>query len=135
MSADRRNVAPFFLTGTVLDEWFSPMATILEKSRFSDAIFKTIPMATFIMSGCLRQILDASSLREYIQTLFHFDANQSIAPIARATWSDALASPVRRDILRPAVVQLVELARNSLPDLLAHVEGIGSREVIATDAT
>ena len=32
-------------------------------------------------------------------------------------------------------MQLVELARNTLPDWLAHAEGIGSREVIATDAT
>jgi hypothetical protein len=92
-------------------------------------------MAPFILSGCLRQILAASSLREYVQTLFHLDTNQTQAPIARSTWSDALASPGRRDILRPTVMKLVELARTTLPDLLAHVEGIGSREVIATDAT
>jgi hypothetical protein len=111
------------------------MARILERCRFSDAPFKALPMAPFILSGCLRQILATSSLREYVQTLFHLDTNQTFAPIARSTWSDALASPGRRNVLRTAVVQLVEIARATLPDLLAHVEGIGSREVIATDAT
>lgn len=92
-------------------------------------------MASFILSGCLRQILDSQSLREYVQTLFHLDTNQIVTPIARATWSDALASPMRRDILRPSVMKLVELAQATLPDRLSHLEGIGSRPVIATDAT
>ena len=111
------------------------MTKILERSRFSDAPFKALPMAPFILSGCLRQILAARSLREYVQTLFHLDTHQTQTPIARSTWSDALASAGRRNVLRPAVMQLVELARATLPDLLSHVEGIGSREVIATDAT
>jgi hypothetical protein len=131
----RPHITQIFTSGTVLEEWFSPMAKILERCRFSDASFKALPMAPFILSGCLRQILAASSLREYVQTLFHLDTNQTLAPIARSTWSDALASAGRRDVLRPAVVQLVELARATLPDLLAHVEGLGQREVIATDAT
>jgi hypothetical protein len=130
-----RRHSPLFTSGTVLEEWFSPMARILERCRFSDAPFKALPMASFILSGCLRQILATSSLREYVQTLFHLDTNQTLAPVARSTWSDALASSGRRNVLRPAVVQLVDLARATLPDLLAHVEGIGQREVIATDAT
>jgi len=135
MTIYRRRIKQIFTNGTVLEEWFSPMAKILEKCRFSDAPFKALPMMPFILSGCLRQILASSSLREYVQTLFHLDTNQTLAPIARSTWSDALASAGRRNVLRPAVVQLVELARITLPDLLAHVEGIGQREVIATDAT
>ena len=135
MPTDRRHIKQIFTTGTVLEEWFSPMTKILERCRFSDAPFKALPMAPFILSGCLRQILAASSLREYVQTLFHLDASQTLPPLARATWSDALASAGRRNILRSAVLQLVALARSTLPDLLAHVEGIGSREVIATDAT
>lgn len=111
------------------------MAKILERCRFSDAPFKALPMIPFILSGCLRQVLASSSLREYVQTLFHLDTNQTQAPIARSTWSDALASGGRRDVLRGAVVQLVDLARATLPDRLCHVEGIGQREVIATDAT
>lgn len=130
-----RHINQIFTSGTVLEEWFSPMAKILQKLRFSDAAFKALPMAPFILSGCLRQILASSSLREYVQTLFHLDTGQTEMPVARSTWSDALASPGRRDVLRPAVAQLVEQARNTLPDLLAHVEGIGQREVIATDAT
>ena len=135
MHPQRRHIKQIFSTGTVLEEWFSPMAKILEKCRFSDAPFKALPMATFILSGCLRQILATSSLREYVQTLFHLDSNQTEPPVARSTWSDALASSGRRNVLRSAVAQLAELARSALPDLLAHVEGIGSREVIATDAT
>jgi len=135
MRTQPRHIKQIFTSGTVLEEWFSPMSKILEGCRFSDAPFKALPMAPFILSGCLRQILASSSLREYVQTLFHLDTNQAQAPIARSTWSDALASAGRRDVLRPAVVRLVGLARTTLPDLLAHVEGIGSREVIATDAT
>lgn len=135
MRSQLRHINKIFTSGTVLEEWFSPMAEILERCRFSDAPFKALPMMPFILSGCLRQILAASSLREYVQTLFHLDTNQTQAPIARSTWSDALASSGRRDVLRPAVAQLVEQARNTLPDLLAHVAGIGSREVIATDAS
>lgn len=135
MNSHRRHATQIFSSGTVLEEWFSPMTKILERNRFSDAPFKALPMAPFILSGCLRQILATSSLREYVQTLFHLDTSQTQAPIARSTWSDALASMGRRNVLRPAVVQLVELARITLPDLLAHVEGISSREVIATDAT
>lgn len=135
MNPDRRDVTQIFTSGTVLEEWFSPMTKILEKCRFSDAPFKALPMIPFILSGCLRQILASSSLREYVQTLFHLDTSQTLAPIARPTWPDAPASPGRRNVLRPAVVQLVELARNTLPDLLAHAEGLGLREVIATGAT
>ena len=135
MPTDRRHIKQIFTTGTVLEEWFSPMTKILERCRFSDAPFKALPMAPFILSGCLRQILASSSLREYVQTLFHLDSSQTLPPLARSTWSDALASAGRKNILRPAVLQLVALARSTLPDLLAHVEGIGSREVIATDAT
>lgn len=135
MNPNRRDITQLLTSGTVLEEWFSPMAKILARCRFSDAPFKALPMAPFILSGCLRQILAARSLREYVQTLFHLDTHQTQTPIARSTWSDALASSGRRDVLRPAVAQLVELARSTLPDLLAHVEGIGLREVIATDAT
>lgn len=135
MRTRARHANQIFTSGTVLEEWFSPMAKILEKCRYSDAPFKALPMMPFILSGCLRQILASSSLREYVQTLFHLDTGQTQAPIARSTWSDALASGGRRDVLRKAVVQLVELARAALPDRLCHVEGIGSREVIATDAT
>lgn len=131
----RPHINQIFTSGTVLEEWFSPMAKILERCRFSDAPFKALPMIPFILSGCLRQVLASSSLREYVQTLFHLDTNQTQAPIARSTWSDALASGGRRDVLRGAVVQLVDQARATLPDRLCHVEGIGQREVIATDAT
>lgn len=130
-----RHINQLFTSGTVLEEWFSPMAKVLDKCRFSDAPFKALPIMPFILSGCLRQILASHSLREYVQTLFHLDTERTQTPVARSTWSDALASGKRRDVLREAVALLVELARTTLPDRLSHVEGIGSREVIATDAT
>ena len=124
-----------FESGTVLEEWLSPVTQSLEKQRYSDAQFNALPMATFILSGCLRHLLEAASLREYIQTLFHLKSNQEMLPIARSTWADALASKTRRDILLAAMTHLVGVARKILPDRLAHIEGLGSREVIATDAT
>lgn len=124
-----------FSSNTVLLEWFSPMARSLEKQRFSDAQFKALPMTSFILSGCLRHLLAARSLRDYLQMLFHMDTDQSMLPVARSTWADALASPARRNILRAAMAHLVSVAREILPDRLVDVEGIGARPVIATDAT
>lgn len=135
MPTNSHHLKHLFTCGTVLENWFSPMLRSLDKVRFRDTPFKALPMAAFILSGCLRQILAISSLREYMQTLFHLDTSQSLPPIARSTWADALACPTRRTILRSATVKLVQFARATLPDLLAHVEGIGSRAVIATDAT
>ena len=111
------------------------MMRALDKVRFSDAPFKALPMATFILSICLRQWQDASSLRDYLQTLFHHDASHSLPPIARSIWADALASTTRGKVLREALHHLVTQARTDLPDRLAHVSGLGKRDVIATDAT
>jgi hypothetical protein len=121
--------------GTVLEEWFSPMARSIDKQRFSAKQFSALPMAPFILTGCLRHLLASCSLRDYLQTLFHIKPNQSMLPVARSTWADALAHPLRRDTLRLAMTQLVTHARAILPDRLAHIEGLGTRPVIATDAT
>ena len=92
-------------------------------------------MAAFILSGCLRQLLGARSLRDYLQTLFHLDASLTLPPIARSTWADALGSHSRCRVLREALAHLVLRARGDLPDRLAQVPSLGSRDVIATDAT
>lgn len=124
-----------FADATVLQDWFSPMMQVLQKVRFSDGPLSALPTAEFILSGCLRQLLDARSLRDFVQTLFHQDAKNCLPPIARSTWADALASPKRSDILRQALALLVEQARATLTDRLAHLPGLAGREVIATDAT
>jgi hypothetical protein len=125
----------FLLADTVLNEWFKPMATALEKVRFSEKKFRALPIPTFILTGCLRQLQDTPTLRGQIQELFHLDESASELPVARSTWSDALASTERRNILRSAVEQLVRVARDQLPDALAGVPGIGKRSVLAMDAT
>jgi hypothetical protein len=125
----------FNCTGTVLEDWFAPMASCISKQRFSDASYSALPIASFILSGCLRQLLTTGSLREYVQTLFHHDASQHRGPIARSTWADALASKVRSTLLLGAMHQLVDYARPILSDRLAHLPELAGREVIATDAT
>jgi len=130
-----RHIDLLLTSGTVLEDWFSPMVHSVEKQRFGDAANKALPMVPFVLSGCLRHLLSSSSLRDYLQSLFHLDVNQSLPPLARSTWSDAMASTTRRDVVRQALAHLVTVARKALPDRLAHVEGLGSRAVIATDAT
>lgn len=124
-----------FAHATVLQDWFLPMTRALEKVRFSDAALSALPTQEFILSGCLRQLLGSRSLRDYLQTLFHQDANLTAPPIARSTWADALASESRCRILRDALSHLVVHAQENLHDRLAHVVGLANREVIATDAT
>ena len=46
-----------------------------------------------------------------------------------------MASCQRRDIMRQTCAQLVTMARDTLPDRLAGVEGINQRPVLAIDAT
>jgi len=120
---------------TILNDWFHPMQQALDKIRFSDAIFKSLPMASFVLFGGLRQLLSLNTLREQVQTLFHLDANAERLPVPRSTWSDAMASKKRRDILRQACEVLAKTARLSLPDKFAGIEGLGQRPVLAIDAT
>lgn len=129
------HMTDFLLADTVLNEWFKPMAIALEKVRFSETKFRALPMLTFILTGCLRQLMDTSTLRGQIQELFHLDESASTLPVARSTWSDALAAPERRAILRQATEHLVSLAREQLPDVLSGVPGLGHRSVLAMDAT
>jgi len=94
-----------------------------------------MPMPAFALFGCLRQLQSISSLREQIQQVFHLDVSSDKMPLARSTYSDALASRLRRDILRPAVEQLVSDAQQQLSDRLAGLEGIADRAVMAIDTT
>ena len=120
---------------TVLGEWFQPMACAMEKVRFSDRKFKSLPMLAFCLFGCLRQLESISTLRETIQHFFHLNEEAIQLPVARSTLSDACASPVRRDILVEAFAHLVIDAQSKLPDRLENIEGLGERAVIAIDST
>ena len=80
------------LNQTVLNKCFLPMANALESVRFSDNVFTSLPMKIFIFFGALRQLLSIPTLREQIQTLFNVDPDALRMPLARSTWSDALAS-------------------------------------------
>ena len=119
------------LNQTVLNDWFQPMQRALNKVRFSEAVFSSLPMESFLLFGSLRQLLSLTTLREQVQCLFHMDTTCEQVPVARSTWSDALSSTRRRDITRQACEQLITIARDTLPDRLSAIEGIDKRPVLA----
>ncbi|MEN8166428.1 MAG: transposase [Pseudomonadota bacterium] len=123
------------LQETVLQEWFQPMQQALDKVRFSDRIFQSLPMLSYALLGGLRQLLSIDTLREQVQTLFHWDVSAERIPVPRSTWSDAMGSRTRRDLLRQATHHLVALAQTTLEDKLSGIEGIGQRPLVAIDAT
>ena len=123
------------LQETVLADWFEPMQQAFEKVRYSDRLFQALPMVSFALLGGLRQLLCIDTLREQVQSLFHCDVNAEQVPVARSTWSDAMGSRRRRDILRQAIAELVAFAQSALGEKLAGIEGIGQRPVLAMDAT
>ena len=135
MSISLSDVMQQITRGTVLGDWYSPMVTALTKVRYSDKPFTTMPMSAFVLCGCLRQLQSITSLREQVQQVFHLDASAEKMPLARSTYSDALASRFRRDILTSGVAQLVSYAQDQLPDRLSGLEGVGSRAVMAIDTT
>ncbi|MCP4090324.1 MAG: transposase, partial [Gammaproteobacteria bacterium] len=123
------------LDDTVLNEWFAPMQSALEKVRYSRDRFPILKADFFVLLGCLRQLMGMSTLREQVQSLFHLDEQADRYPLARSTWSDALSSRYRKNILREASTKLVEIARSTLPDRYAQFSELGSRPLLALDAT
>ncbi|MCP4236265.1 MAG: transposase [Aestuariibacter sp.] len=123
------------LQETILSDWFEPMERALGKVRYPDAIFRSLPMISFTLLGGLRQLLSISTLREQVQTLFHWDSTAERVPVPRSTWSDAMGSGTRGNILRQAIDQLVIFARAHSTDKLCSVHGIGDRPILAIDAT
>ncbi len=119
---------------TLLEQWFSPLQTALDKVRYREKIFNTLTMPAFLMLGCLRQLQSHHSLREQVQSLMHCD-NSAIPPLARSTWSDALASKHRLQVTQEAFFHLTCHARSVLPDRLSGIKNVGEREVIAIDAS
>jgi len=119
---------------TVLEKWFSPLKKSLEKVRYSENIFTTLTMPAFLLLGGLRQLQSHQSLREQVQSLMHH-GDAHAPPLARSTWSDALASAKRRDIHREVFCHLVSQARISLPDRFLDMPTLDNRDIIAIDAS
>lgn len=61
--------------------------------------------------------------------------NDDKPPLARSTWSDALASKKSVTITRQAFEQLVAHARTALPERFTDMPNLGDRSVIAIDAS
>jgi hypothetical protein len=135
MSHKLENVMSILLNDTVFEKWFSPMNMALQKVRYSDKAYSSLPIGEFIILGCLRQLLSINTLREQIQHLFHLDDAAAAPPVARSTWSDALASNKRLVILRQAMQQLIAINADRLPDRYANIPSLKGRPVYAMDVT
>ena len=119
---------------TVLEQWFSPLQKALDKVRYPEKIFGTLSMSAFLLLGCLRQLQSHKSLREQIQSLAHLSHAHPL-PLARSTWSDALASKKRCRIVRDSFSHLVDHARTTLPERFVDMPNLGERSLIAIDAS
>ena len=47
---------------TVLEHWFRPLQTALDKVRYPEKIFRTLSMPSFLLLGCLSQLQSHHSL-------------------------------------------------------------------------
>lgn len=119
---------------TVLADFFAPAEMALNKVRFRPACFHALPMDTFCLLNCLRHLQGMETSREHLQQLFHL-ADAEHLPVARSTYSDALGSASRLDILEQSVTQLVNIARAQLPDRLAAFAELGKRPIYAVDGS
>lgn len=120
---------------TVLADLLAPVERALERVRQA-GVGRTLSMADFIALGVLRHLQGMPSLREQVQSLLHLEPETTArGPLARSTWSDALASPSRQAVLRELLAGLVREAEAVLPDRLAGIAGLGDRPVRAIDGT
>jgi len=121
---------------TVLGELLDPVVDALDRVRYQPKVFRGLKMGELISLGVLRHLQGVKTLREQVQKLFHLAPDEtSRPPLARSTWSDALRSGRRSQVLHDVVGVLVEKARSVLPDRLAAIPGLGDRLVCAIDGT
>jgi hypothetical protein len=122
--------------GTVLSALMEPAWRALEGVRGAERASPVLDMQQFITLGVLRHLQGAETLREQVQQLLHLDlGTQGVAPLARSTWSDALASGRRLQALRGVTAGLMAQAALVLPDRLRAIPGLGARAVILVDGT
>ena len=136
---EQRRLEPVMKTltnNTVLGEMLAPMVDALDRVRYQPAVFRELKIEEFISLGVLRHLQGVKTLREQVQKLFDLAPDEtSRPPLARSTWSDALRSRRRGQVLHDVVGVLEEKARSDLPDRLAAIPGLGDRFVCAIDGT
>jgi hypothetical protein len=121
---------------TVLGDLLSPVDKVLAGIRNVDGRAQTLPMSAFIALGVQRHLQGMRTLREQVQSLLHLNPTEvARPPLARSTWSDALASERRRDVLEAMSGPLIKEARAVLPDRLAKLTELQGRPVYAADGT
>lgn len=91
-------------------------------------------MEAFCLFGCLRHLQGIATMREQIQQLLHLTEAQTM-PVARSTYSDALSSQSRQEILQQAVAKLADQARTQLPDRLSQFDELVDRPIYAADGS
>ena len=86
--------------GTAFADVLAPVERALARVRTAPAIGRTLNMADFIALRVLRHLQGMTTLCEQVQGLWHLEANAEVkVPLARSTWSDALASGARGAVL------------------------------------
>lgn len=121
---------------TVFADLLAPVERALSRVRQGLSVGRVLDMPDFIALGVLRHLQGTQALREQVQALLHLDPSEAThAPLARSTWSDALAAPTRLTVLSAAIPELVGDARALLPDRLSGIPGLGQRPVRAIDGT
>ncbi|HYN62926.1 MAG TPA: transposase [Rubrivivax sp.] len=121
---------------TVFAELLAPVEQALTRVREAQDVGRVLSMSAFITLGVLRHLQGMSVLREQVQALPHLDPSDAAhVPLARSTWSDALAAPTRAAALTATLPVLVAAARARLPDRLRDIPGLGERPVRAIDGT
>jgi hypothetical protein len=121
---------------TVLADLLQPVERALQTCRQAASLGRTLGMREFLTLGVLRHLQGTATVREQIQTLLHLaEASAERVPLARSTWSDALASPARLEVLQAILPAVAQEARRQLPDRLADIPYLGSRPVFAADGT
>jgi hypothetical protein len=121
---------------TVLAELLQPGFDALGAIRASKKATPVLDMKQFLTLGVLRHLQSVDSLREQVQFLLHLDPDaETQLPLARSTWSDALSSSRRLQILTDMIPVLVRHAERVLPDRLAAIPALGTRPLYALDGT
>lgn len=119
---------------TVFGDLLAPVQRALTCIRPSTAFGRVLSMEAFISLGVLRHLQGTQVLREQVQQTLHLDIEAvDRPPLARSTWSDALASRERQAQLRQVVGALRLQAAQTLPDRLAQIPGLGDRPVRSVD--
>lgn len=122
------------LDNTVLAQLTEPLQKILGELRHHQYPFNTLTMPLFCVLGCLRHLTATTTLRAQVQDLYHLVGADKV-PLARSTWSDALNSETRQNVLELVLPKLYSLAQSKLPDRLAEIPGLNDRPVYAVDGT